>query len=422
MQLTAHDGATEGWATLGVRSFPFIIGNSVDGVSWECPCGKALGTGLHSRQVLNVLIRCGGCSRLLTSPLRAPGDPIAGRPVYIPPGGTHLLGGRLDVLDKPVMMVGHDALVGYARETGRRIPDVYDPDLAPALSSLDPGSLTRLADELTALLGDEHKRLQDSDARGRRSRTPPRDRHRLIELIEFAQRTAAAFEGWNGRDHLDVDGDLLAESVTALAAARRWQNHPAWPALRASLVSETEHTIMLLTVASYLVDANNGVGVHVNTSRQNATTADMWIEPDLRQRVDLEVKTPVALRSPKLPIPVPHALAILERALKKSSRQRGNTRTSLLVIGGYHMGQSCDTVVSTARGMLALERRRWRGLAGVVVADCTYQAEQLDAGRGTQFSPVARFEIALHPGYRGDLSIETDAQPTSALPQQARPS
>jgi hypothetical protein len=177
---------------------------------------------------------------------------------------------------------------------------------------------------------------------------------------------------------------------------------------------------MLLTTASYLVDANNGVGVHVNTSRQNATTADMWIEPDLSQRVDLEVKTPMAFRAPKLPVLVPHALAILERTLKKSSRQRGNTRTSLLIVGGYHMGESYDTVVSTARGMLALERRRWRGLAGIVVADCTFQAEAAD--RGTQFTPIARFEIALHPGYQGDLSIVADSQPTAALPQQARPS
>ena len=422
MRLTVHEGSTDGWATLDVRRFPFIVGNSAEDMSWECLCGQTLGTGLYFRQVLNVLIRCGECSRLLQSPARAPGEPIAGRPVYVPPDGTYLLDGQIDVSDKPVMMVGRDALIGYAHETGQQIPGVYEPAIAPALSSLDAGSLRKLTDDLTLLLGDQYKRLQDSDNRGRRSNTPPNQRHRLIELIEFSRRAAAAFEGWDGREQLNLDGDLLAESVTAVAAARRWRNHPAWPALRASLVAETEHTIMLLTAASLLVDAGNGVGVHVQSPRQNAATADIWIEPDLSQRVDLEVKTPNALRGPKTPILVPDAIAILERTLKKSRRQRSNTRTSLLIVGGYHMGESYDIVVSTARGMLALERRRWHGLAGIAVVDCTYQAEQLVAGRATQFAPIARLEFAFHPGYQEGLSIVTDGPPTSTFPHHGRPS
>jgi hypothetical protein len=216
----------------------------------------------------------------------------------------------------------------------------------------------------------------------------------------------------------------LAESITVLTVARRWRNHPAWLGLRASLTSESEppHTIMLLTVASYLVDANNGVGVHVNTSRQNATTADLWIEPDLSQRVDLEVKTPLAFRGPKSPIQEPRAISILERALRKSGRQRRNTRTSLLIVGGYHMGMSYDTLVSTAKAMLALERRKWRGLAGIVIVDCTYKEMQAASGQTKTFTPVAQVEIALHPGYRGDISIQPGLPPTAGVPRGLRPS
>jgi hypothetical protein len=179
---------------------------------------------------------------------------------------------------------------------------------------------------------------------------------------------------------------------------------------------------MLLTVASYLVDANNGVGVHINPARQNARTADLWIEPDLTQRVDLEVMTPLALRGPKSPLSVPQAIAIVEQALKKSGRQRRNTRSSLLILGGYHLGPSYYTVLSAARGRLALERSRWRGLAGIVIADCAYEATQGPTGYETHFAPVARFEIAKHPGYEGGLSIQIDAQPTSSVPHQMRQS
>lgn len=424
MQLEVHEGTADSCATLDVRTFPFLVGNSPENVGWECPCGQVLGTGLYARQFLNILIRCGACARLLQSPVREPGQPIAGRPVYLAPGATYLIGGQLDVVDKPVMMVGHQALMGYARETGRRIPDVYEPPRAPVLTSLDSESLAGVAVDLKSLLGDDYDRLAAADTRGLQSRTPPAHRHRLIELIEFAQNTSEELSAWDSVGSISLNGDLLAEAITVLAAARRWENHPTWPGLRSSLASESEppHTVMLLTVASYLVDANNGVGVHINTSRQDVTTADMWIEPDLSQRVDLEVKTPLALRGPKAPIAEPHAIAILERVLKKSARQRRNTRSSLLVVGGYHMGQSYEVVVRTAKAMLVLERRKWRGLAGIVIADCTYEAGEAADAQSTQFSPIARVEIVAHPGYNGDLSIDTSAQPSSGVPSGLVPS
>jgi len=424
MQLEVHDGTGDGWSTLNVRTFPFLVGNSPENITWECPCGQVLGTGLYARQLLNILIRCGACLRLLESPSRKPGQPIPGRSVYLPPGGTYLIGGQLDVVDKPVMMVGHEALLGYARETGRRIPEVYEPSLKPVLTNLDSGSLAGVATELTSLLGDDYHRLAAADARGLQSRTPPAHRHRVLELIEFAQKTSEELAAWDEERSFSLDGDLLAEALTVLAVARRWENHPAWPALRNSLVSESEppHTVMLLAVASYLVDASNGVGVHVDASRNNRTTADMWLEPDLTQRVDLEVKTPRALRGPQALIAEPHAVAILERALKKSGRQRRNTRSSLLVVGGYHMGQSYDVVVRTAKAMLVLERRRWRGLAGIVIADCTYETHNTADGQSTQFSPVARVEIATHPGYDGELSIDAGSPPSSGIPTGMMPS
>lgn len=422
MQLTVHQGATAGWSTLDVRTFPFIVGNSAQDVGWDCPCGRPLGRGLDTRQVMNLLVRCGGCGLVLESPLRPPGAPIAGRPVYLPPDGTYLLEGQLDVIDKPVMMVGHGALHGYARETGRLIPDVYDPALKPILTSLDASSLMAVANRLQSLLGIEYDRLHEADARGLRSPTPPRSRQRLVELIEFARAAARDLADWDGRGGVSLDGNLLAESVTYLSAAQRWRNHPAWPAMRASLASETEppHTIMLLTVASYLVDANNGVGVHVGNSRQNVAIPDMWIEPALGQQVSLEVKTPIALRGPGAQITEPRAIQILERALKKSSRQRGATGSSLLIVGGYHVGSSFDKVVSAARGMLALERRKWRRMAGIVLVDCTYEGG--DTAENAHFAPIARVEIARHPGYTGDLSLVSDPVATAEIPRGLRPS
>jgi hypothetical protein len=424
VELVVHQGSPAGWATLDVQTFPVLAGNSPDRTEWECPCGRRLATGLYDRQVLDILIRCGGCSRLLQSPLRAPGEPIAGAPVYMHPDKTYLLKGQLNLGDNTAMMVGHAAFAGYARETGRRVPGVYVPDRVTALKGLDAESFAALAEGLRSLLGVDYERLEMSDARGRRSRTPPATRHRIIELERFAADTATRLGAWDGHSRFNLNGDLVAEAITALTFPNRWQHHPAWPALRATLASESEapHTVMMLTAASYLVDAGNGVGVYVTTSRQNVSTADLWIEPRLGQRVDLEVKTPLALRGPKTPISQPHAIALVERALKKSGRQRSNTRSSLLAIGGYHLGVSYDTLVGTAKAILALERRKWRGLAGILITDCTYEFGPSDNGDGFTFEPIARTEIALHPGYRGDLSIRVETGPLAFPPVEGDPS
>lgn len=423
MELVLHPGSADGWATLIVKSFPFIVGNSEEDVSWECPCGRSLGVGLSARQLLDLLVECGECARVLESPRRAPGEPIPGRPVYLPPGGRYLLGGVLDVADKPVALVGRDALVGYARETGRLIPDIYDPGLAPTISALGPESLLGVASRLRDLLGDEYESLRDSDEKGRLSKTPPAARHRILELIDFARDSAARCQDLDPRRPVEIDGNLLAESLTVLAVAWRWRHHPAWPVLRASLASDGEapHTTMLLTVASYLADAGNGVGIHTNTARQKVSTADIWLEPDLSQRVDLEVKTPIALRGPKASLSEPQAIVILERALKKSGRQRRNTRSNFLVIGGFHLGATFDVVLSTARAMLVLERRRWRTLGGIIVADCGFEAHQSADERSQAFSPAMRVEIALHPGYVGDVSVDVRGPalaPTPSAVQQ----
>lgn len=426
MELVPHSGSTDGWATLIAKSFPLIHGNSSEDVSWECLCGRQLGVGLYARQLLNVLIECGECTQVLESPRRLPGEPIPGAPLYLEPGGRYLLGEALNVVDKPVAIVGRGALFDYAHETGQTIPGVYSPDSTAVISALDADAFNAIACQLRDLLGDGYESLRGSDDRGRRSKTPPAYRHRILELIDFASDAAAEVGGDRNGRLGEIDGNLLAEALTVLAVTRRWQHHPAWPTLRASLASDGEapHTTMLLTVASYLADAGNGVGIYTNSVHQRASTADLWVEPDLRERVDIEIKAPVALRGPRGRLSESQATTILQKALKKSERQRRNTRSSFLVVGGYHLGPSFDRVVSTAQGMLDHERHRWRSLGGIIVADCTFEAHVRE-GEGSQtLSPAMRVELALHPGYKGELSVDVSArrlaQRLGPLPRESK--
>lgn len=397
MKLAPHTGQDAGWATIIAKSAPFIRGNQVGGEDWDCQCGRALGRGLYPRQLLNILIECGECGCLMRSSVRTPGEPIPGRPVFLSPGNRYVIGGELDVADKPVAMVGQDAIASYYREVGRS--EAGFNEQPPTTTDL-AASLRDAPETLRGLLGDDAARLEAADVRGQASSTPPGSRHRVVRLIRFAEEMAPAVESGSA---VEVDGNLLAELMTLLSSAKRWKNHPTWPALRAAFVSEAEHTLMLLAVASYLVDANNGVGIHVNPTRQNVGTADLWIEPDLASRIDLEIKTPQALRGPVKPLTEPSAIRVVTKALEKSRRQRRSTRSNLLVIGGYHLGASYDVLCSTAKAILVLEQRRWTSLAGIVLVDCTYEAAM--SGGVQQFSPVIRTNLAKHPAFSGSVSI-----------------
>lgn len=390
--------------TLHAVTLPFLVGNDKADVAWQCgSCNADLASGLHPKQVLDLLVICGRCEALLRTPIRVPGSPIAGRPVYVPPHGIYRLEGQLDVVDKPVMMVGRDALVGYARETGRSLPEMYEPE-SWSFDALDEKSFIDLGDRLRALVGDDYQRLVEADARGRASPTPPPRRARMMELIEFADVTATMFRERKDPSRPEViDGDLLAESITAGVFADRWRHHPAWPQLAKTFgADEASHTIMLLAVAGYLVDNHNGVGLYVD-ERSGQPVADMWLEPTLEQRVDVEVKTPLALRAPLDPLTPDRAAELVGRALKKSGKQRKNTGSSVLVIGGYHLSQSFAVMLTAVARVLRGEQRKHRGLSGVLVVDCTFTV----GSSAEAFAPILRVEFAPHPGYSGGITVDS---------------
>jgi hypothetical protein len=97
-------------------------------------------------------------------------------------------------------------------------------------------------------------------------------------------------------ERLELDEDTLAELSATVALLRRWSKHPAFPNLVASLANATEvhHIVILLATASRLVDAgNNGVAV-VNLG-SSGRIADLYLEVSLAERLDVEIKTPLAL-------------------------------------------------------------------------------------------------------------------------------
>jgi hypothetical protein len=117
-----------------------------------------------------------------------------------------------------------------------------------------------------------------------------------MELISYAEETARVLETRTPGATVSLDGDKISELHGTVEMFNRWRNHPAWPQLVHTLAAETEgpHSLILLTAASYLSDSGNGVGIIFK--KAVGRIPDLWIEPDLAQRVNIEIKTPQVLR------------------------------------------------------------------------------------------------------------------------------
>jgi hypothetical protein len=318
------------------------------------------------------------------------------------------------------MAIGIQALNGYLQETGLDPRSKADPYIM-GHSEIGADYLRTLASEASALLGERLADLKAADERGRSSPTPPASRHRLIELIDSAAIAAADLDSGG---HV-VDGNLLSELHSCVSLFTRWRHHPAYAHLLKTLSDGTEvqHTIMLLAVASYLVDAGNGVGIVFRQSNQRIP--DLWVSPIVTEHLNLEVKTPTELRGPrKTTITRADAEKLISRLLKKAasggSGQLDQRRSGVLVIAGFHLGsRSFKTLAQAAARVLASQSSRKKHLAAVLIVELTYgTTEVLDPAGGlrhTTFQSMLRAKLVKHPGYRGHLTIQSNAAPWTTM-------
>jgi hypothetical protein len=414
--LELYQGSIDDFGVLCPTSGLAAVGDADPGINWHCPaCDALLAQAVYPGQFLDVLLQCFSCSAVGASPRRESGEPLAGRPVLLPPG-QYRLDSVLDLVGKPVMLVGRQALDGYLAETSA----ASLPSSSPAPLEIGAAFLRDLIARAINLLGDRYTRLRASDERGQSSPTPPLRRHRLIELICYAEEVASALERRQFDEPVELDGNKLSELYTIISLFERWRNHPAWSQLVASLANDAEvqHSLTLLAVASYLRDSGNGVGlVFEGTSGR---ISDLWIVPSLVERIDIEVKAPVVLRGPRRSALSPEeAEDVLTRQVNKAaSARRGQLdpdSSGLLVIGTFHLApEEVEELSSTAGRILEGQRSRKPHLAGVVISAFSYTIGTVANAEGLsriEFASSLQTLVVRHPGYQGNLSIEEGLPP-----------
>jgi hypothetical protein len=268
---------------------PVIRGEHQAGKDYVCVwCGRRT---LIERGVLSglwdLVIECGACHRRSATPQLPPGMPL-GTPLVMLTVGTY------DIKEPVIQNVGavvasQLAMDRYQAETGRWVNESDSPVVLDA--DLCEGLLTEIED----LFPDLIVALRPSHRRGRASATPPREPHRLLQLMDQVEGSARSLREDN---FPQVNIAALVELRMAIGLSKRWRRNPAWDTLVQAIRSPTDypHTIVTLAVAGALADWGNGVGLQ--EGEPSKRSADLRLAIGALGRFDIEVKTPLMLQDP----------------------------------------------------------------------------------------------------------------------------
>jgi hypothetical protein len=279
------------------------------------------------------------------------------------------------------------------------------------------GRLQATVDLVESLLGETLRAIEASYERGLASATPPSRPHRLGRMMHLTRQSIAALTA--GKSQLELWA--VAELETLLDTAQRWSTDPLWPGIVASIRSAENylHAVTLLTVASYLRDAGNPVGLR--PEREQVRTADLWILMDSEQHFSVEVKTPVALEDPSTLLTHEGALRIIRKSLSRARTGPGGQLSeespALLLIGGFHLDPQQD--MATLEHAATEVLRRWGKekphLAGIVLSSFVLLLHnafvdpegRVGGGAESSFEMTLQVEIVRNPHYTGSFGLDT---------------
>lgn len=411
--LQSHDGATDDLCVVNlVTAGPAFKGDPSVGINWHCSkCDALIAEAVCPGQLLNLLFRCYSCGQVDASPVREAGQPLAGRPVILDSGEFYLK--TVDVTSKPTPIAGYQARLGYLNETAA--PPIPFATAKGGQAELSADFLRELASRAIALLGSKYPHLKTSARKSAASRTPKRNQPRLMELISYAEQAADALEAREPGVEVGFDADQLSELHATITMFDRWRNHPAWPQLANTLSSETEgpHSLILLTAASYLSDSGNGVGIVFKRSTQRIP--DLWIEPDLTQRVNIEVKTPQAFRGARFRVSSTSEIETtlinqIDKAASSHRGQLGSRIPGIVTIGSFHLPPGgLGQLFSATEQVLAQQAKAHHkpNLVGVLLSEFGFAIGMANAkSRSPGFTATLTNRFVPYPGYRGTVKIE----------------
>lgn len=360
-------------------------------------------------EILDVVIKCFSCGGFSASPQRQCGIPLPAQRI-VPLPGEHSMHVTIENSIGAVI-VGKRANDDWIKESGINL----EKDTRPCNDSLE---LKAMVEEMRKLLPGIFDELMERDGRGQKSRTPPKNRHRLMALITEILKCAETF----GNSNPKINSTAVGEFIMALGLFKRWKNDPIWPQLLPSLRNPTDypHAIIALVVASHLNDIGNGAGF-IATSQQRKRNPDIRIVVSALKSAALEVKAPLLLQKQNRHLDSDLAGAIVRKAIREADTKKGGQldpqTPGILLIGGFHLSdEEMAHLENASRELLKNDVLHRRHVSAIVVLTIRVIVEGTEGGKTTlktMIKPVISYGVAVNPHYDGSISLLFPPKPQS---------
>lgn len=388
-------------------------GHVEQGYCLEClKCSHQLIGDTYERQVLGLIIICPVCRSVNATPERSRGEPVSSLAVVIKVGNYNF--NNPVTTDRPVMIVSERTMQDYQKEVNFKQTEKDMNNVSE--TELNAHYLKNVAIKAIKLMdGHLYRQRLATHVKSAASKTPKSRSHRLIELIEYAQKLEKQLAKSGGVTSVIINGNLISELMSIVNMFERWQLHPASNALHRALSNsdDVQHSLMQMIVASYLADEGNGVSL-VFKKAASKRIPDITVRPTLLETLQVEIKTPTKLHGPIEALTVSDATGIVKKALRAASTKRGQldpAHAGILAICGFHLKQDIvDLLKKAVADTLHRQAKQKSHLAAVIICALTYEHTRIVGNKGSiinqSFRPITIFEIVRHPGYRGSLKLE----------------
>jgi len=198
-----------------------------------------------------------------------------------------------------------------------------------------------------------------------------------------------------------------------LGVLERWSQNIAWPTILNSLLDPTlfVHTVLVLVVASYLVDAGNDLALE---RPLDGRRRDIQIAATAQQSVLVETKSPQRLRTGSL-LTAKEASDVVSDAFRHTrtgpTGQLPASHPGLLAIGGFYQPEhNLELLENAARNLLTGPRLALEHIVGVLVVTLDVAATNVDSitgeiRRDARLMTIMRHRLVENPRYTGSLRV-----------------
>jgi len=291
-------------------------------------CGHILVEGYEPRSLIAIDIECFSCKSITRTEEWPKGEPLPKMLVTLGNAGRFLLKGTVDLREHPALSCDQEIQRASA-DTAPRPKVNNDWELSPDSLKVLETQLEILTDGVFSKTAARANRARDLG----NTKLAPARFSVAWALSQLHQSLLKGIIDLNG-----LDGIAIAYVQTLRDALHRWRDNPRFHVIAQTLCNDFHHGMTAFTVASYLSDVGNRVGIadtraHAHTGK----SPDLFVNVGRNHSLSIEVKCPQAFFWPS---PVPTKEDIQRRLEKEIKDARDQIATGkaggIVVIGAGH--------------------------------------------------------------------------------------